>query len=111
MLVSGTRPCKQHAVTKSERTDSVKGLLLRLFSKRDVSVGNVLVSTRLSALVIHNSELKGYIGSCVAKEARMSGTLLIKYDLMRFAVFWPSFLKMALASTSKDARMRSIAVS
>lgn len=88
MLVSGTRPCRQHAATNSERTDSVKGLLLRPFSNRDDSVGNVLVSTRLSAFVMHISELKGYIGVAdAAKEARTSGTLLIRYDRSKCADF------------------------
>lgn len=67
MLVSGTSPCRQQAVTKSDRTDSVKGLLLTSpFSKSDDRVGNVLVSTRLSAVVMHSSELNGYIGLAVA---------------------------------------------
>lgn len=43
-----------------------------------------------------------------ARFASSTGSLLIKYERKRCAVFWFSLRKTALAKTSKDAKMRSI---
>lgn len=109
MLDSGTSPCKQHAQQKSWRTLSVKVLLLFLVSSNMAdNVGKALVSIRLSASEIQYSGLKGCSGDA-AKDASSNGSLLMRYERSRCADFWPSLRKTALARTSNDARMRSIA--
>lgn len=82
MLLSRTRPCRQHAQQNSSRTESVKGLLLLDSSNMDESVGKVLVSTRFSASVMQNSAVEGgYM--CLLKFSIRRGNLFMRNDRRR----------------------------
>lgn len=72
-------------------------------------MGNAFVSTRLSAAVMQNSDVRG--GKNDAERAvRSRGTLLIRNERRRVVVCTASLCSFALAKMSKDARIRSIAV-
>lgn len=103
-----TRPCNAHAVQNSSLTLSVYGLLLRDSSNISDAVGKTLVSTRFSASVMQNSD--DVVENWGENSwQRSSGTLLTRNDFSTCASLWASLRKTALARTSNEARMRSMA--
>lgn len=109
MLDSGIKPCKQQAKQKSCLTESENMSVLLDSANKVESVGNALVSTRLNASVIQNSEVRGGKKDAASVETS-NGTLLIKNDRSIVVVCCPSFRKVALAKTSNDASIRSTVV-
>jgi hypothetical protein len=103
MLASSNKPCRQHAKQKSCLTESAN---MAFVSAR---VGKALVSTRLRASVIQYSEVRGGKNDAESVERRR-GILLIRKERRAVMESFFSFRKVALANTSKEARIRSIAV-